>query len=127
MGETPVGKRQFHAFLSHAHVDQDRADELVRWLHDIAGVPVWYDQTHLPPGATIAQALPRAIEDSRSLIVLLSVSLAVPLAIWSAWRKGPVDATASRFLDVLFAFPGGVAGAFAMLARGVRSVAGGRG
>ena len=72
MGETPVGKRQFHAFLSHAHVDQDRADQLVRWLHDIAGVPVWYDQTHLPPGATIAQALPRAIEDSRSLIVLLS-------------------------------------------------------
>ena len=36
------------------------------------------------------------------LIVLLSVSLAVPLAIASAWRKGPVDATASRFLDLLF-------------------------
>ncbi len=40
------------------------------------------------------------------LVVLLSVSLAVPLAIASAWRKGPVDATASRFLDLLFAFPG---------------------
>ncbi|MGN6173969.1 MAG: ABC transporter permease, partial [Streptosporangiaceae bacterium] len=40
------------------------------------------------------------------LVVMLSVSLAVPLAIASAWRRGPVDATVSRFLDVLFAFPG---------------------
>jgi hypothetical protein len=68
----PVGKRQFHTFLSHAHVDKDRADQLVEWLRDMAGVPVWYDQTHMRPGATIAQALPEAIEDSRSLTLLLS-------------------------------------------------------
>jgi hypothetical protein len=29
MSETPVGKRRFHAFLSHAHVDKDQADHLL--------------------------------------------------------------------------------------------------
>jgi peptide/nickel transport system permease protein len=39
-------------------------------------------------------------------VVALSVSAGVPLAIASAWLKGPVDAVVSRVLDVLFAFPG---------------------
>jgi len=67
-----LGKRRFHAFLSHAHVDKGRADELVEWLRDVSGAPVWYDAVNLPPGATIAEALPAAIEGSRSLILLLS-------------------------------------------------------
>jgi len=40
------------------------------------------------------------------LVVTLSVSLGVPLAIASAWVRGPIDAVGSRLLDVLFAFPG---------------------
>jgi hypothetical protein len=72
MSETPVGKRRFHAFLSHAHVDKDQADHLFKWLQDVVGVPVWYDAVNMPPGATIAQALPEAIGNSRSVILLLS-------------------------------------------------------
>src|SRR5262249_57653054 len=40
------------------------------------------------------------------LVVTMSVSLGVPLALASAWIKGPVDALISRLVDVLFAFPG---------------------
>jgi peptide/nickel transport system permease protein len=40
------------------------------------------------------------------LVVSLSVALGIPLAITSAWMRGPVDAAVSRLLDVLFAFPG---------------------
>src|SRR5215475_10745265 len=40
------------------------------------------------------------------LVVVLSVCLGVPLAITSAWVRGPVDAAISRILDILFAFPG---------------------
>jgi TIR domain len=68
----PVGRRRFHAFISHAHVDRSAADALVEWLDDTASIPVWYDAVQLPPGATIAQALPDAIENSRSMIILLS-------------------------------------------------------
>src|SRR5262249_18656874 len=32
--------------------------------------------------------------------------LGIPLAIRSAWVRGPVDALISRLLDILFAFPG---------------------
>jgi hypothetical protein len=67
-----VGKRQYHAFLSHAHVDKDRADKLVGWLRDVVGAPVWYDSFSLSPGATIEEVLPAAIENSRSMILLLS-------------------------------------------------------
>jgi hypothetical protein len=67
-----VGKRPFHAFISHAHVDRDRADEIAHWLEDVAGVAVWYDAVNLPPGARIQQALPAAIEASRAMVLLLS-------------------------------------------------------
>lgn len=72
MGGIPIGKRRFHAFFSHAHVDKAHADQLFYWLRDVAAVPVWYDTVNMPPGATIAQALPEAIENSRSIILLLS-------------------------------------------------------
>jgi hypothetical protein len=70
--ELPVGKRPFHAFLSHAHVDREHADRLAGWLRDVVDAPIWYDAVNLPPGATVAAALPDAIERSRSLILLLS-------------------------------------------------------
>jgi hypothetical protein len=54
MTEIPVGKRRFHAFISHAHVDRTQADELYRWLHYVAALPVWYDAVNMPPGAVTA-------------------------------------------------------------------------
>jgi hypothetical protein len=72
MGGIPVGKRRFHAFLSHAHVDKCQADQIVEWLGDVAAVPIWYDAVNMPPGSTIAQVLSDAIDNSRSLILLLS-------------------------------------------------------
>lgn len=72
MSEKSVLKRRYHAFLSHAHVDRTKAEQLYRWLRDTAAVPVWYDAVDLPPGASIATALSGAIENSRSMILLLS-------------------------------------------------------
>ena len=49
-----VGKREKHAFLSHAHVDKTQADMLYDFLTRVAGIPVWYDTDDLPPGAAFA-------------------------------------------------------------------------
>jgi TIR domain len=67
-----VGKRRFHAFLSHAHVDKALADNLYHFLSEIAGIPIWYDAVDLPPGATILDNLFDGIENSRAAVILLS-------------------------------------------------------
>lgn len=72
MAEAVIGKRPFHAFLSHAHVDKDKADKLYHFMFDVANIPVWYDAINLPPGATIVDNLFEAIENSRAAIILLS-------------------------------------------------------
>lgn len=72
MTEAIVAKREFQAFLSHAHVDKEKVDKLYHFLFDIANIRVWYDAVNLPPGATIADSLFRAIENSRAAIILLS-------------------------------------------------------
>ncbi len=72
MAEALIGKRHFRAFLSHAHVDKNKADALFHFLNDVANIPVWYDAVNLPPGATIAENLFEAIENSRAAIILLS-------------------------------------------------------
>jgi hypothetical protein len=68
----PVHKRQYAAFISHAHADKTVVDRIDDWLSRIAGASVWYDSRNLPPSATIGTHLPMAIEDSRSLILILS-------------------------------------------------------
>jgi hypothetical protein len=72
MAEAVIAKRPFHAFLSHAHVDKEKADSLYRFLADLANIPVWYDAVNLPPGALIGGSLFEAIESSRAAIILLS-------------------------------------------------------
>ena len=67
-----VGKRPFHTFLSHAHVDKRQADKLYHFLSEMANIPVWYDAVNLPPGGTIVENLFEAIENSRTAIILLS-------------------------------------------------------
>lgn len=72
MADTVIGKRPYHAFLSHAHVNRAQADSLYDFLVRVAGIPVWYDAVDLPPGASFARGLYEAIEKSRSAIILLS-------------------------------------------------------
>jgi peptide/nickel transport system permease protein len=40
------------------------------------------------------------------VVVLLCVTLGTLLAVWTAWKRGTVDAVVSSALDILFAFPG---------------------
>jgi peptide/nickel transport system permease protein len=40
------------------------------------------------------------------VVVILCVTLGTVLAVWTAWKRGMVDAVASSGLDILFAFPG---------------------
>ena len=72
MADTVIGKRPYHAFLSHAHVNKAQADSLYDFLMRAAGIRVWYDAVDLPPGASFARGLFEAIEESRSAIILLS-------------------------------------------------------
>ncbi len=78
-------------------------------LHTFAGPSLSHP---LGTDDTGRDLLSRLIVGSRTsllgplLVVILSVSLGIPLAIVSAWMKGPVDALVSRLLDLLFAFPG---------------------
>jgi len=69
----PVDKRQFHAFLSHSSHDKPViVEKLNRWMNDVAGLRVWYDADALSGGTAFGSALPQAIGDCRSLIVLIS-------------------------------------------------------
>jgi hypothetical protein len=70
-GAAPVGKRPYHTFLSHAHVDKTLVDKVYSWLAD-AKIPAWYDSINLPAGTRIANHLPKAIENSRSMIIVVS-------------------------------------------------------
>lgn len=72
MNELPINKREFHAFLSHAHADKGIVDHLYHWLSEVAGIPIWYDSRYLPASAQITKELPMAISQSRSMIIILS-------------------------------------------------------
>jgi TIR domain len=72
MADAVIGKRPYHAFLSHAHVDKGQADRLYDFLTRVAGFRVWYDAVDLPPGASFVRGLHEAIEESRNAIILLS-------------------------------------------------------
>jgi TIR domain len=86
--ELPVNKRPLHAFLSHAHVDKTRiVDQLDHWLNDICGIPIWYDDRSLPPGAQIAKELANAIDNCRSMIIILSKT-----SVESGWVEQEYEA-----------------------------------
>ena len=40
------------------------------------------------------------------VVVVLCVTVGTLLAVWTAWKRGTVDAVVSSGLDILFAFPG---------------------
>jgi peptide/nickel transport system permease protein len=86
-----------------------RDPNAVDLLHSFAGPSLSHP---LGTDDTGRDLLSRLIVGSRTsmlgplLVVTMSVSLGVPLALASAWIRGPADALISRLLDVLFAFPG---------------------
>jgi len=72
MNELPIHKREFHAFLSHAHADKVIVDRINSWLTEVAGVPIWYDARYLQASAQIATELPSEIIKCRAMIIILS-------------------------------------------------------
>jgi hypothetical protein len=97
MSAQPVLKRRFHTFLSHAHLDNAVADQLNHWLFEVAGVPVWYDATHLPPGSMIAAALPQVIDECRGMMIAVSKA-----SLQSGWVEEEYSAAIghrTRFKD----------------------------
>ena len=66
-----AARTKFDTFLSHAHADKAVVDRVHAWLVR-AGPEVWYDATHLSPGAEIAAELGNAIPLCRTAIVVLS-------------------------------------------------------
>jgi TIR domain len=82
----PVHRRQFDAFLSHAHADRNFVDELYRWLGEIAGLNIWYDAKKMVGGEGIGSGLQTAIEECRGLLLVAS-----PEAITRGWVKAELD------------------------------------
>ena len=81
----PVSKRDFDAFLSHAHVDRVFVERLYTWLTECAGLNVWYDAKQMP-GQGIASGLKSGIERSRAAIVVASAE-----ALARGWVRQEVD------------------------------------
>jgi hypothetical protein len=82
----PTDKRDFHAFISYRHYDQEIVDKIDFWLTEIAGFDIWLDRRNLPPSSKITSYLPMAIENSRAIILILSKQ-----AVSSGWIKEEYD------------------------------------
>lgn len=68
----PVHRREFQTFISYAHTNKAVVDTLYSWLSQTAGLQVWYDDVHLPPGKQIVNYLPEALGKCRSMVIVLS-------------------------------------------------------
>ena len=86
-----IYRRKFYAFLSHAHADKRIVDRIESWLTDEARVPVWYDSRYLPPGAQIASHLGNAIEQCRTMIIVLSKA-----SVASGWVNEEYEAAVAQ-------------------------------
>ena len=82
----PVRRRQFDAFLSHAHVDGAFAEALYRWLGNSCGLNIWYDAVKMVGGSGIGSGLQRAIEECRGLVLIGSAD-----AIGRGWVKQELE------------------------------------
>jgi len=69
---SPMNRRDFDVFLSHAHQDEPFIAELDHWLTEKAGLKVWYDARELSGGALLAGDLQQAIERCRAMVILAS-------------------------------------------------------
>ncbi|WP_321421364.1 toll/interleukin-1 receptor domain-containing protein [uncultured Methanobacterium sp.] len=78
--ELPINQRKYHAFLSHAHADNEIVDRIYHLLSEVANIPIWYDADYLT--GQIASDLPKAINQCRNMIIVLSEA-----SIKSGWVK----------------------------------------
>ena len=85
--EIPIHKRKFISFISHAHVDKKIIDSLDNWLSNICGLSIWYDGNNLPISAKIVSHLSKAIENSKSMMIILSQS-----SVQSGWVEEEYNA-----------------------------------
>jgi hypothetical protein len=82
----PVHRRQYDAFLSHAHTDRAFVDALYKWLETTCGFNIWYDAVKMAGGSGIGSALQRAIEECRGLLLIGSSE-----AISRGWVKEELE------------------------------------
>jgi|GEM_PF-2027072 len=67
----PDAKRPLKVFLCHAHDDKSKARELYRYLKR-RGLQPWLDAEDLLPGQAWQVEIPKALESSDAIIILLS-------------------------------------------------------
>ena len=70
--ELAINKRGYHSFLSHAHSDKKIVDQIYHWLYNVVEIPIWYDSSNLPGSSLVATELSEAINNCRSMIIILS-------------------------------------------------------
>lgn len=90
MADQPLRERAFDTFLSHSHADKALVDRIHAWLLH-AGIQVWYDATHLAPGAMIASELGEAIGQCRSAIVVMSKASVASGWVKDEWNQAAVE------------------------------------
>src|SRR4051812_28078032 len=61
------------AFLSYSKIDKSAADEVCRILEK-AGVKCWIAPRNIPPGATWADSIVRAIAECRAMLLFCSAN-----------------------------------------------------
>ncbi|MBN1458944.1 MAG: toll/interleukin-1 receptor domain-containing protein [Armatimonadetes bacterium] len=71
---TPLRRRKYDVFLSHAHVDGAAVLNLKRWLEDPVGLQVWFDADKMAAGEKFPSALARGVADCRAMIVGVSTA-----------------------------------------------------
>lgn len=81
-----VNRREYDAFLSHAHSESDFAREIYNWLTETAGYRIWYDTKDMGGGTAISTGLNNAIENCRGAIVVASKD-----AIQSGWVQKEIN------------------------------------
>jgi TolB-like protein len=67
----PLGAGDRRAFISHASADRTLAESLAAYLEE-RGIACWMAPRDVAPGALYAEAIIRAISDSRALVLILS-------------------------------------------------------
>jgi sulfur transfer complex TusBCD TusB component (DsrH family) len=90
----PVHRRQFDAFLSHAHADRTFVDALYRWLGNTCGLNIWYDAVKMAGGSGIGSGLQSAIEECRGLLLIGSID-----AISRGWVKEELEIARVELTD----------------------------
>jgi hypothetical protein len=90
----PVRRRQFDAFLSHAHADRAFVDALYSWLGNTCGLNIWYDAVKMAGGSGIGSGLQSAIEECRGLLLIGSTN-----AISRGWVKEELEIARVELAD----------------------------